>query len=156
MAYLIRLFSIYNILINSTTRYIVTVSGKIRSIPNGRDKRRQTTILKKINSTFKFAKHVSIDHRSSSVASGTWRIWISFKVTMWTYVITLPLEFKLPGNVSSRYLGHGMPKDRESDHQAALMIIVMIILYGSRLRRACVHIAIESCLQSRNKNPLGR
>ena len=45
-------------------------------------------------------KHVSINNRSSSVASGTWQIWISFKVTMWTYVTTL--EFKLPGNVTTR------------------------------------------------------
>ena len=71
--------------------------------PNGRDKRRQTTILKKSTaSSLQNMFRSIINHRSSSVASGTWRIWISFRVTTWTYVITLPLELKLPGNVTTR------------------------------------------------------
>ena len=69
MAYLIRIIIIYNILINSTTSYTATVSGKIKSIPNGRDKSRQILFLKKSTTTLTLQNMLrSInDHRQLQV-----------------------------------------------------------------------------------------
>ena len=58
--------------------------------PNGQHKSRQTNILKKIKNNFKFAKHVSIDHRQLQVLHDKFEFQLKLKCEL-TF-ITLLLE----------------------------------------------------------------
>ena len=83
-----------------------TETQSYKTFPNGRDKSRQTTILKKSTTT------LSLTHRSSSVAGRTWRIWISFKVTMCAYVITKLINSTEPWIPLNNWYGWRRPPGR--------------------------------------------
>ena len=70
---------------------------------NGWDKSRQTTILKKWTTTLSLQNMFRsiFDHLQLQVVHDEFEFHLKLQCD-WAYVITLPLEFKLPGNVTTR------------------------------------------------------